>query len=123
MTGRVVSDKMDKTVSVAIERLIKHPVYGKYIRRTTKVLAHDAERTSASPVIAWRSPSASLFQRTKSWAVVDVVERAADSKQGRRYAVMIQMQTVLEAADNSGARRVQCIKVLGGSKRRYATCR
>jgi len=40
--GRVVSDKMDKTVSVAIERLIKHPVYGKYIRRTTKVLAHDA---------------------------------------------------------------------------------
>jgi small subunit ribosomal protein S17 len=39
--GRVVSDKMDKTVSVKIERLIKHPVYGKYIRRTTKVLAHD----------------------------------------------------------------------------------
>jgi small subunit ribosomal protein S17 len=42
ITGRVVSDKMDKTVSVAIERLIKHPVYGKYIRRTSKVLAHDA---------------------------------------------------------------------------------
>ena len=41
-TGRVVSNKMDKTVSVAIERLIKHPAYGKYIRRTTKVLAHDA---------------------------------------------------------------------------------
>ena len=39
--GRVVSNKMDKTVSVAIERLIKHPVYGKYIRRTSKVLAHD----------------------------------------------------------------------------------
>ena len=42
VVGRVVSDKMDKTVSVAIERLIKHPMYGKYIRRTTKVLAHDA---------------------------------------------------------------------------------
>ena len=42
VNGRVVSAKMDKTVSVAIERLIKHPVYGKYIRRTTKVLAHDA---------------------------------------------------------------------------------
>ena len=41
MTGRVVSDKMDKTVSVAIERLIKHPVYGKYIRRTSKLMAHD----------------------------------------------------------------------------------
>ena len=42
VVGRVVSDKMDKTVSVAIERQIKHPTYGKYIRRTTKVLAHDA---------------------------------------------------------------------------------
>ena len=42
IVGRVVSDKMDQTVSVAIDRLIKHPVYGKYIRRTTKVLAHDA---------------------------------------------------------------------------------
>ena len=42
VVGRVVSNKMDKTVSVAIERRIKHPVYGKYIRRTTKVLAHDA---------------------------------------------------------------------------------
>ena len=42
IVGRVVSDKMDKTVSVAIERLVKHPVVGKYIRRTTKVLAHDA---------------------------------------------------------------------------------
>ena len=41
VTGQVVSDKMDKTVSVSIERLIKHPVYGKYIHRTTKVLAHD----------------------------------------------------------------------------------
>ena len=39
ITGRVVSDKMDKTVSVAIERLIKHPVYGKYMRRTSKVMA------------------------------------------------------------------------------------
>ena len=42
VVGRVVSNKMDKTVSVAIERMIKHPVYGKYIRRTSKVLAHDA---------------------------------------------------------------------------------
>ena len=40
--GRVVSNKMDKSVSVAIERLIKHPMYGKYIRRTSKVMAHDA---------------------------------------------------------------------------------
>ena len=48
IVGRVVSDKMDKTVSVAIERLIKHPVYGKFIRRTTKVLAHDANNECKS---------------------------------------------------------------------------
>jgi small subunit ribosomal protein S17 len=73
--GHVVSDKMDKTVSVAIERKIKHPVYGKYIRRTTKVLAHDAtneckigDRVSIS--------ECRPISKTKSWAVVDVIERA-----------------------------------------------
>ena len=77
ITGRVVSDKMDKTVSVAVERLIKHPVYGKYIRRTTKVLAHDAsneckegDRVSIS--------ECRPVSKNKSWAVVDVIERAAD---------------------------------------------
>ena len=41
VTGRVVSNKMDKTVSVLVERLVKHPVYGKYIKRSTKFLVHD----------------------------------------------------------------------------------
>lgn len=75
LTGRVVSDKMDKTVSVAIERRIKHPVYGKYIRRTTKVLAHDANnecRPGDRVVISECRP----ISKNKSWAVVDVVERA-----------------------------------------------
>ncbi len=74
--GRVVSDKMDKTVSVAVERLIKHPVYGKYIRRTTKVLAHDANnecKTGDRVAISECRP----MSKSKSWAVVDVVERAA----------------------------------------------
>ena len=77
IVGRVVSDKMDKTVSVAIERLIKHPMYGKFIRRTTKVLAHDAnneckagDRVSIS--------ECKPISKNKSWAVVEVVERAAD---------------------------------------------
>jgi small subunit ribosomal protein S17 len=77
ITGRVVSDKMDKTVSVAVERLIKHPVYGKYIRRTSKILAHDAaneckegDRVSIS--------ECRPVSKNKSWAVVDVIERAAD---------------------------------------------
>jgi small subunit ribosomal protein S17 len=75
--GRVVSDKMDKTVSVAVERLIKHPVYGKYIRRTTKILAHDAGNDCKSGdrvAIAECRP----VSKTKSWAVVSVVERAAE---------------------------------------------
>lgn len=41
ITGRVVSNKMDKTIAVLVERLVRHPVYGKYIRRSTKLLAHD----------------------------------------------------------------------------------
>ena len=75
ITGRVVSDKMDKTVSVAIERKIKHPVYGKYIRRTTKVLAHDAENTCKTGDRVTISECRPLA-KNKSWAVVDVVERA-----------------------------------------------
>ncbi len=77
ITGRVVSDKMDKTVSVAIERLIKHPVYGKYIRRTTKVMAHDATnecKAGDTVQIAEGRP----ISKNKSWSVVNVVERAAD---------------------------------------------
>ena len=42
LTGRVVSDKMDKTITVLIERRVKHPIYGKYVKRSTKLHAHDA---------------------------------------------------------------------------------
>jgi small subunit ribosomal protein S17 len=76
VVGRVVSNKMDKTVSVAIERKIKHPTYGKYIRRTTKVLAHDAsnDRNEGDRVaISECRP----ISRKKAWQVVSVVERAA----------------------------------------------
>ena len=77
LVGRVVSNKMDKTVSVAIERLIKHPVYGKYIRRTTKVLAHDAAnecRSGDRVAITECRP----ISKNKSWSVVNVVERSTD---------------------------------------------
>ena len=77
VVGRVVSDKMDKTVSVAIERLIKHPMYGKFIRRTTKVLAHDASnecKAGDRVAISECKP----ISKNKSWQVVNVVERAAD---------------------------------------------
>ena len=77
VVGRVVSDKMDKTVSVAIERLVKHPVYGKYIRRTTKLMAHDENnecKTGDRVAISECRPIA----KNKSWRVVDVVERAPE---------------------------------------------
>ena len=76
IVGRVVSDKMDKTVSVAIERLVKHPVYGKFIRRTTKVLAHDANNECKSGDRVSISECKPI-SKNKSWAVVEVVERAA----------------------------------------------
>ena len=76
VTGRVVSNKMDKTVSVAIERLIKHPVYGKFIRRTTKVLAHDANN-ECKPGDRVAISECKPISKNKSWAVVEVVERAA----------------------------------------------
>jgi small subunit ribosomal protein S17 len=77
VTGRVVSDKMDKTVSVAIERLIKHPVYGKYIRRTSKVMAHDETnecKTGDRVSISECRP----MSKNKAWQVVSVLERAPD---------------------------------------------
>ncbi len=77
IVGRVVSDKMDKTVSVAIERLQKHPVVGKYIRRTTKLMAHDENnecKTGDRVAISECRPIA----RNKSWRVVDIVERAPE---------------------------------------------
>ena len=77
IVGRVVSDKMDKTVSVAIERRVKHPVVGKYIRRTTKLKAHDESnecRIGDRVAISECRPIA----KNKSWRVVDIVERAPE---------------------------------------------
>ena len=75
VVGRVVSDKMDKTVSVKVERLIKHPVYGKYIRRTNKVLAHDENNECKSGDRVTISECRPV-SKNKSWLVVSIVERA-----------------------------------------------
>lgn len=77
VVGRVVSDKMDKTVSVVIERLIKHPSYGKYVRRSGKVMAHDESnecKIGDRVAIAECRP----ISRHKAWQVVSVIERAAE---------------------------------------------
>jgi small subunit ribosomal protein S17 len=75
LTGKVVSTKMDKTIAVSIERLVKHPTYGKYIRRTTKLLAHDANNECKEGDLVSIKPCRPLSRR-KSWMLVRVVERA-----------------------------------------------
>ncbi|MBT8085398.1 MAG: 30S ribosomal protein S17 [Woeseia sp.] len=77
LTGRVVSDKMDKTVSVSVERLIKHPTYGKYIRRSTKIMAHDETNDCREGDLVAISERRRVSKR-KAWQVVNVIERAAD---------------------------------------------
>ncbi|MEE4173307.1 MAG: 30S ribosomal protein S17 [Xanthomonadales bacterium] len=73
--GRVVSDKMDKTVTVLLERQVKHALYGKYIKRSTKVKAHDEENTAAEGDTV-RIEECRPLSKSKSWRVVEVVERA-----------------------------------------------
>jgi small subunit ribosomal protein S17 len=75
LTGRVVSAKMQKTVAVEIERLIRHAPYGKFIRRTTKLLAHDERGESKQGDLVTIAPCRPLSRR-KSWQVVEIVEKA-----------------------------------------------
>jgi len=77
LQGRVVSDKMDKTITVLIERQVQHPIYGKFIRRSTKVHAHDENndcRAGDMVVVEQCRP----LSKTKTWRLVRVVERAGE---------------------------------------------
>ena len=74
--GRVVSNKMDKTVTVLVERQVKHALYGKYIRRSTKLHAHD-EDNSCNEGDVVRVAECRPLSKTKNWRVVEVVTRAA----------------------------------------------
>jgi len=76
LTGRVVSTKMQKTIAVEIERLVKHPTYGKYIRRTTKLLAHDDQGAAKDGDLVVIGPCRPMSRR-KSWALIEVVQKAA----------------------------------------------
>jgi small subunit ribosomal protein S17 len=77
LTGRVVSSKMQKTIAVEIERLVRHPTYGKYIRRTTKLLAHDENGSCREGDLVTITPCRPL-SRHKSWRLLEVVSRAAE---------------------------------------------
>ncbi len=75
LQGRVISDRMDKSITVQVERRVKHPLYGKYIRRSTKVHAHDENnecRIGDTVVVEQCRP----LSKTKKWRLVKVVERA-----------------------------------------------
>jgi small subunit ribosomal protein S17 len=74
VTGRVVSDKMDKSISVMIARVVKHPLYGKYLRRSTKVLVHDEENSCHAGDFVSITECRPLSKR-KAWRLVEVLER------------------------------------------------
>jgi small subunit ribosomal protein S17 len=76
LTGQVISDKMDKSAVVMVERKVRHPLYGKYIRRSTKMHVHDANnecRQGDTVIIQQCRP----MSKTKSWTLLEVVERPA----------------------------------------------
>ena len=75
LTGRVVSNKMDKTITVLVERVVTHPVYGKILRRNSKIKAHDEQNTCQegdTVVITQCRP----LSRHKAWKLVEIVARA-----------------------------------------------
>ena len=73
--GRVVSNKMNKTVTVPVERLVKHALYGKYIRRSTKLHAHDEDNACNEGDIV-RVSECRPLSKTKNWRVVEVLPRS-----------------------------------------------
>jgi small subunit ribosomal protein S17 len=75
--GRVVSNKMQKTVTVLVERQVKHGLYGKYIKRSTKLHAHDEEGKCQEGDVV-RVTECRPLSKTKNWRVVEIVTRAAE---------------------------------------------
>jgi small subunit ribosomal protein S17 len=75
LLGRVVSDKMDKTVTVLVERQVKHPVYKKYIRRSTRLHVHDEQNECKEGDLVSIVPGRPV-SKTKAWRLHRVVERA-----------------------------------------------
>lgn len=75
VTGRVVSDKMNKSITVLIERRVKHPVYGKFVRKSSKVFAHDENNECKAGDLVTIAECRPI-SKNKSWRLVEVVEKA-----------------------------------------------
>ncbi len=76
LVGQVVSSAMDKSITVSVERQVKHPLYGKYIRRSTKVHAHD-ESNECNQGDTVMVEQCRPLSKTKKWRLVKVIERAS----------------------------------------------
>lgn len=74
-TGVVVSDKMDKTISVQVERRLRHPIYGKFVKRTKKFFAHDEQNECKIGDIV-RIMETRPLSKNKCWRLVEIIERA-----------------------------------------------
>jgi small subunit ribosomal protein S17 len=73
--GRVVSNKMEKSITVVVERKVKHPIYGKFIKRTTKLHAHDeTNQCNEGDVVTLRE--CRPLSKSKNWTLVDVITKA-----------------------------------------------
>ena len=75
LTGKVVSNSRDKTIAVLVVRKVRHPIYKKYIKRSTKVHAHD-EKNECGLGDVVRVSESKPFSKTKNWALVEVVEKS-----------------------------------------------
>ncbi len=76
LAGRVISDKMDRTITVMVERRVKHPLYGKYIRRSTKLHVHD-ENNDCNIGDDVTISECRPLSKTKSWRLAEIVKRAS----------------------------------------------
>ncbi|MCD8186074.1 MAG: 30S ribosomal protein S17 [Rikenellaceae bacterium] len=73
--GVVVSNKMEKSITVAVKRKVKHPIYGKFVNKTTKFVAHD-EKNDCNPGDTVKISETRPLSKTKRWRVVEILERA-----------------------------------------------
>ncbi len=73
LSGRVVSDKMDKTITVYVERMVRHPVYGKFVRKSTKLHVHD-EGNEAKMGDTVTIKESRPYSKTKTWSLVRIVK-------------------------------------------------
>jgi small subunit ribosomal protein S17 len=73
--GKVVSNKMTKSISVAIERKVKHPIYGKFMKKTTKLMAHDEQNTAGIGDTV-RVMETRPLSKNKRWRLVEIIEKA-----------------------------------------------